>query len=269
MHTYIGVTGFTYAALVERVARRFLLNNPRRIHLMAGILVSARTLRGITNTWPRRYPERDRLQDAFMDPAKSSRGLVHQFIHYNTDAKKEDLLVELLAVSRLCRPGYLAGFQLNLCWPDAETLGEFKHLTKGQYEIILQLGKRAVCVAETPEALHRGSDEIVEELRRYQGVVNHILLDLSGGYGRLFEPTWMQGLVCAIDQADLGFGIGIAGGLSKETLYSIDPLLEEFPKISIDAEGRLMDDADGLSETKVIDYVDFALRQYNSLAPSI
>ena len=69
-------------------------------------------------------------------------------------------------------------------------------------------------------------------------MIDAILVDSSGGKGKPFDAVkGAEYLRAARKHPTLG--IGIAGGLGPETLHLLDPLVKEFPELSIDAEGRL------------------------------
>ena len=61
--------------------------------------------------------------------------------------------------------------------------------------------------------------------------------------------------LATIQAKELGVGLGVAGGLCAERLYLLDGLLDEFPNLSIDAEGRLRDANDQLDLSAAKDYV--------------
>lgn len=66
---------------------------------------------------------------------------------------------------------------------------------------------------------------------------------------RSFDTDKTREYLRALEDMDLDIGLGVAGGLSAETLHLVEPLIEEFPDLSIDAEGRLRDESDKLDLT--------------------
>ena len=80
---------------------------------------------------------------------------------------------------------------------------------------------------------------LVNRVRKYQGLVNYVLLDPSGGTGRLFNPEELKKFLGRLYEAQLDLSYGVAGGLSPTTLNLLESLVKEFPNLSIDAEGRL------------------------------
>lgn len=55
------------------------------------------------------------------------------------------------------------------------------------------------------------------------GLIDYVLLDLSGGKGKMLDPKKLKDYLAAIDK-ESGFhdmGVGVAGGLSWDTMYFI------------------------------------------------
>jgi len=58
-------------------------------------------------------------------------------------------------------------------------------------------------------------------------------------------------------------GLGVAGGLSPTTLDLVRPLTNEFPDLSIDAEGRLRTPEDHLDLAVSSEYLRKAFEMFN------
>jgi len=103
-------------------------------------------------------------------------------------------------------------------------------------------------------------DRYPKKLRKavnpYKGLVDYVLLDPSGGIGRQFDPEVERPYLEAL--VDMGIGLGVAGGLSPSTLHLLEPLVKDFPQLSIDAEGRLRNQDDQLDLTVVSSYLQKA-----------
>ena len=96
-----------------------------------------------------------------------------------------------------------------------------------------------------------------KRVKEYLGLVDYILLDPSGGRGESFHPEAMDWFLEDL-QKEVGnkIGLGVAGGLSAETLkQQIGPLVKKYPDLSIDAEGRLRDENDNLDLAKATLYI--------------
>lgn len=222
MSPYIGVTGFmTEAEVTAAVAAFDALPNPRQRVLMVGVLASSKTLRGEQNRWPNRYPRVGEIA-GLLSPHR----WVLNLIHYATDDKQTlgDQLEQLM----LLGGRNLDGFQLNMSWPDPHSLG----VVRGT-RVVLQLNPGSLAVHDNnPEA-------VASALDAYIPCITDVLLDASGGLGVPIDVETAATYVRAIGARHRELGIGVAGGLSHASLDRIQPLMDEFPRLSFDAEGRL------------------------------
>ncbi len=245
---YIGITGFTTREQVEAL----LGVMPRRPNrsLMVGVLVSQKTLRGELNKYPNRYPLIQDMPSVFTnDP------LVLNLIHYNTK-DQNTLTQELLDVTRLV--GHrLHGFQLNIPWPSRAALAEYLDIYLDK-TIVLQIGSSAF------ESVDHSPEKLAKKVLSYCGVINYVLLDPSGGQGIKFDPEVARMYLRAIREAGYTGGIGVAGGLEGKSLHLVEPLLHEFPDISIDAEGKLRDSHDNLDIASATSYLTQFLKLFNN-----
>ncbi|MDA0734900.1 MAG: hypothetical protein O2909_02920 [Chloroflexi bacterium] len=200
---------------------------------MIGVLVSSNTLRGEPNQWPNRYAKKCDIAGIFTDHPDT-----FNVIHYNTN-EPDSLLAQLLAVRHLAGPN-LHGFQLNMAWPSPGDLRLFSQRNPDQ-RLIIQLNQEAFQVVE---GLKVG---IISKLKlEYSGLVDHVLFDLSAGFGRPLDTAWARQQLQELQDADLGIGLGVAGGLSPTSLHLVEPLVKDFPQLSLDAEARLRDAEDNL-----------------------
>ena len=226
---YIGVTGFMSRWDVGEAIKELFSDGihssgqPDQLthDLMVGVLASSKTLAGQPSKWPNRYPRVDAISKLF-PPDRRTLNL----IHYATDNR--DMLGKQLAQLVQLGGPYLDGFQLNIAWPDPWQLRELR----GK-RLVLQLGKRAL--KEDCDSPGR----VGARLAQYHGLITDVLIDASGGLGLPLDPTNVLEYVRAIARFCPNLGIGVAGGLSADTLELLQPIVAEFPWISIDAEGRL------------------------------
>ena len=239
---YIGVTGFT--ALTEVAYVLDGIPSQAKRELMVGVLVSSKTLQGIPARHPKRYPPLEVVWRIFpTDPHCLN------LIHFSTKdpTTLEDQVDRVLkAVGPGCH-----GFQFNMCWPRPDTL---QRIRPRMGRLVLQVGGHAL------EWVRHAPHQLVAKLSEYQGIATDILLDPSGGTGRPFDQEEILEYLRAITHADLGFGIGVAGGLSSESLGSIATISKEFPTLSINAEGRLRSPDDDLDPLRARAYVQGAYR---------
>ena len=228
MRPYIGVTGFTDRNQVETALSEFLGADSVGEHmLMVGILVSHKTLRGETNKFPARYPAISTISDLLVSSSQ-----VLNLVHFNTHT--QNFCEELEIVAQHAGPN-LDGFQLNLCWPDPTEIYAYKNKHHPS-TIVLQIGGRAFAqIGLDPSKL----TDVLE--RNYGDLIDYILLDPSGGTGQQMNIHKTNEYLDEIYSKGLQnkFGIGIAGGLSSENISILQPLVDKYDNLSIDAEGRL------------------------------
>ncbi|MBU6370684.1 MAG: hypothetical protein KGH93_01430 [Patescibacteria group bacterium] len=252
MKPYIGITGFMLKREVDACLEVFPENE--KCLLMVGVLASWKTVRNIRNKYPNRYPDMHGISDIFPDSAHTL-----NLIHYNTD-DPETLDQQLTVLEHSWGGEHLHGFQLNIPWPDP---GSIEKYVKGHIErrgrlpsIVLQVGGYAfTMIGNSPKRL-------AEKIGEYDILVDTVLLDPSGGKGQLLDVDRMRGHLEALSAKNMQIGLGIAGGLSAETLDAVALLAKEFPRLSIDAEGRLRNKDDGLDLALAGAYVRKALRLF-------
>ncbi len=120
-----------------------------------------------------------------------------------------------------------------MVWPDSGHVASVVHTSHKQLEVILQVGKNAI------EQAKNDPQEVVERLRDYEGVAQHVLLDKSMGRGLGMDAVGLIPFARAIKEAFPDLGIVAAGGLGPESIGLVEPLYREFPDLSIDAQGKL------------------------------
>jgi hypothetical protein len=236
---YLAATGFTrpseLAALAARLRDRSPATwpvfapryAPRR--LVAGVLVSAKTLRGEPTT-NRRYPTRDGAR-RLVEQANAL-GFVAA-VHYNTRATDAELEAELRALVRAVPR--LRMLQLNVERPAVAPIRALRD-AHPDVEIVLQLN----AATRLP---HRSA---WAACAHYADVVDHVLLDVSRGEGR--DLNLAEVVRDVIDDQssfhDARVRLGVAGGLGPDARPILDALyarigVERFDALSFDAESRL------------------------------
>jgi len=245
---YIGITGFTSLNDALSVLGTIPVNVNRAV--MIGVLASLKTMHGVQNKWPNRYPTMDKIAGIF-----PNHPLALNLIHYNT--KDKDTLGDQLVAMTKFGGANMHGFQLNIAWPDLAVLGEYRKAYPTK-QIVLQVGEHAFEIAD-----HQ-PEQLATRVAEYDGVVEYVLLDPSGGYGKPFDQERARDYLLALKARNLKIGLGVAGGLSSTTLDLVRPLAKEFPDLSIDAEGRLRTREDQLDLGVASEYLHKALVMFNS-----
>jgi hypothetical protein len=168
-------------------------------------------------------------------------------IHFNI--KNREFLFDQMMRARVLVGEYCHGFQLNMAWPGTDILMQvLGHMPKSTI-IVLQVGARAFeMIDHSPKKL---ADKIESE---YGGLIHYVLLDASGGLGKPLDAEFLRPYLRALAARRLPIGLAVAGGLSADTLDLVLPLIDEFPTLSIDAEGKLRDENDDLNVDVAILY---------------
>ncbi len=251
MRPYIGITGFMSDVEVYTV-----LSNVPRVpmraarQIMVGVLASSKTLQRAVNKWPNRYPAMEWIKELFVDK-KNTLNLVHY-----TTKNEGNLVSELGQIIELAGPNF-DGFQLNMTWPNPGNLYLFREQFGSWPTIVLQIGHTAF------EKIDHNPVELAFQVKNgYSGLVDYVLLDPSGGTGKPLDPEEMLDYLRALASVDAGVGLGVAGGLSADTLYLVEPIVREFPNISIDAEGKLRTESDHLDIHEAIRYRTAASKMF-------
>ena len=250
----IGVTGFMTPQEARRAIEFFrrqmgvidIMDNVEYLidRIMIGVLARSKTLNGETNKYPRQFPPVDQIKEIFQDDP-----LALNLIHYSTDTP-ENLFYEL---GRLHDLGgeHCHGFQLNVIWPEIEPLTDYKERYPKTF-FVLQIGSTAIQIGENEPR------RVADMVKDYKGVIDAILIDLSGGLGKLFNPEIVRGYLQAIRDLDLGIKLGVAGGIGPEqdSHRGLLALQDEFSNLSFDAQGNLRDSGSGdLDLEKVKKYI--------------
>lgn len=217
---YIGVTGFMSKAEVFEALAVVPAESFR--WLMVGVLMSSKTLNGQQNKWPGRYPKKEAIANIFIDDPR-----VLNLIHYSTD-EPESLLSQLLLITRIVGQENFDGFQFNIAWPPISEIRDYRKAYPDKY-LLLQIGGRTMAEAKSPERF--------AELVEAYWMIDAVLIDPSGGKGVPLDAVACREYLCEANR--FGLDLGVAGGLGPDTLDLLDPLIEEFPGLSIDAEGRV------------------------------
>lgn len=231
MSQYIGVTGFTSPKQVQEVYNE---TNISRFKdgplLMIGVLASAKTLCG-TAVESKRYPRVGAIA-AIFNGTEKIRHNCFNLIHYNSRARGKELTSELLYIRELGGK-HCDGLQLNMSLPAAQVLEDYRK--KYPYDsTVLQVNHSVFELVENdPKKLAR----VVKEFYGW-GLCTHVLLDKSGGKGKMVDLEEMEPYLDALTQAGIN-ELGIAGGLSARNVGSLDWLFERYPHLSTDAEGTL------------------------------
>lgn len=242
---YIGITGFTNQNDVWQCLQRVPAAPQRQF--MVGVLLSSKTINGGTNKYPVRYPHYRDIKGVFLDDPRCL-----NMIHYVTD-DKSTLVKQLLDAAEIGGE-HCHGFQLNIVWPDIDMLCELKRELPN-HKIVIQCSGSAM-------RLFEGSDDTPRDLKQTvsayeeRGLIDYLLIDPSGGRGKSFDADKTISLLKPHN--NVGYALGVAGGLRAATINNLIPVLKEQPNLFWDAEGGLRNEEDGFILEAALEYLDLS-----------
>ena len=191
--------------------------------IMIGVLASLKTLQGLDNKFLLRYPRLLEISNIFQENENHL-----NLIHYSS---KELNLAQLFQIEEIAGNRF-NGFQLNTAWPDPSILNRFKVSCPGKI-ISLFIGEEALeKIDYSPEKL---SKKINNE---YAGLIDYVLLNPNGCTGKDFDPIVTRCYLEELNEYQNYFGLGVSGNFSSSTINLVEPIINDFPNISISAEGK-------------------------------
>ena len=285
MTQYIGVTGITRKDQILALQRMFD-PDPDAPKLMVGILASAKTVDGRRNKYPRQFPLATRIPELMthIDPARAF-GLVHYSPYQlsyvsigewlqNGEVLEGDCEFFLDATPR--EIAGFGGFQFNMPLPSRSRLRRIQRrfaYASRAYRSVLQFWPQQIAklaeLIDADERDHLDPANPADVLRWHYEVTEDdprlpfsaLLLDASGGFGKPMDVSSVLAMLRSLlDDAVLSESLqyAVAGGLCAETVPQLAPIVELYPKLSIDAQGRLRDGDDRLNLDATKRYIDAA-----------
>jgi len=235
---YVGITGVTTRSQSEAISKYVeALGWPLTTQVMIGVLASYKSLCGhLAN--PKQYPAVEQIGSVLIN----DRGLLN-LVHYNSRA--DGLAAQLTEV--LSDAIWADGVQLNIPWPRPEVLRRFRSRT--YMTVVQQISTRAYRMAGGT------TERLVRSLGAYEGLIEYVLIDPSGGTGHSFDAEYAKSVLKALVDSQLEFKWGIAGGLGTDNIERLRPLLDIYPDISWDAQARLRTADDRLDPGKWESYL--------------
>lgn len=229
INPYIGITDFTSFEQVTKMLEVFRKHKPAESQrvLHVGVMMSFKTLHGIDTKWSKAFPPKDTVADIF----RSNDDDVYYCLHY-ADYDYDTGFTDLARGLEYAGP-FVHAVQLDMPWPDPGIIASGVHASRKQIEVILQVGKRSIEEANNDPA------EVVRRLEDYEGIIHRVLLDKSMGRGLGMDAVSLIPFARAIRNRFPNLGLVAAGGLGPDSMNLVEPLVKEFPDLSIDAQGKL------------------------------
>jgi hypothetical protein len=223
---YIGITDFTTISEVDRMCSVFATHsgNQKKRRLHVGVMMSYKTLNNLPTKWTDAFPKKETITSIF------AREDTFNCLHY---ADYDAIAVEQNLTQAIAWGGDgMTALQLDMVWPDPNSVERALNTADCHIDLVLQVGANAL------RAVDDNPREMVLRLRSYYHL-DYILLDKSMGRGLGMDAVGLLPYARAIRDNFPNVGIVVAGGLGPTSMHLVEPLLEEFPDISIDAQGRL------------------------------
>ena len=249
---YCGITGFMNRGEVNTIAKAALFaGGTETRRLMVGVLVSYKQVLNDEMHRPTRYPALDDMHHIF--GGNSPR--VINLVHYNT-SEQSTLCSQLLRIIEYSH-GLVHGFQLNMLWPDRPQLVKFKTVCPAT-KIVLQVNSRCM------KSIEHNPIGLWHKVCEYGDLVDYVLLDLSGGRGKILDANHLLPFVEKLQDKAPRLGIVVAGGLHGGNLHILKPILDICPTVSIDAEGCLRNSRhDDMNIVKAEEYIEEARKIFS------
>lgn len=237
---YIGITGFTERGAVERL----FASVPELLHrrLKIGVLVSAKTLCGIPNRWPTRFPNIRDVADIFTEDYRA-----FNVIHYISENRC--LLFDELRYLISQGGSLLHGVQLHVTRPYAREVIKFSEYYSN-IALSLQIGNdmRRYC-GKSARTLARSIQN------EYGDHFDYVLFDGAEDNGGIMSAGELSDYVSECADVLPHTGIGVWGGLASRLLERVSGMDSRCARISIDMDRGLRDTRDSIDTDLAREYV--------------
>ncbi|MBU0625337.1 hypothetical protein KKF05_03270 [Patescibacteria group bacterium] len=231
---YIGICDFLSGSQALAMARLLSAeSHPLSLRqLMVGVMISRKTLNGIESKWTAVWPPKEQLAGIFVQHHR-----VFNTLHY-ADDEGVDVLLNLMRATHFGGPN-LNAVQLDMIWPDPDSLFIFGD-ARPDLKVILQINSRAFA------AVNDDPIKLRQRLETYSGALDYVLLDKSMRRGLGLDAVGLLPYLRELHDRLPDLGLTVAGGLGPNTLDLIEPIVKEFPGVSIDAQGQLRSSGNAL-----------------------
>jgi hypothetical protein len=212
-----------YATLFDAFCRDTKALDPWK--LMIGVMMSYKTLNELPSSWTPVWPKKEKVSDIFINHPRA-----YNTIHY-ADYDGPTTVEDLCRVREYGGPN-LHAIQLDMIWPSPTMVKQFRERFP-EIEIVLQVNQIAFNQKMNTPPL------VVSQLAEYGDSINYVLFDRSHGHGLPVNAEMMRPFLRETQDWLPSLNLAVAGGLGPFSTHLIEPLLPEFPHLSIDAQGRL------------------------------
>ncbi len=228
---YIGITDFTSSKQVAHMLAVFRRHRPFKSHRMlhVGVMMSYKTLNGLATKWTDSFPPKETIAGIFS--CNEGADDLYYCLHY-ADYDRCTTMHDLARAISYAGPQVTA-VQLDMPWPDPYVIAGGISASHVHKEVILQVGQRSI------EEANDDPQEVVRRVSEYEGLIHRVLLDKSMGRGLGMDAAALLPYARAIKSRFPNLGLVAAGGLGPTSTHLVEPLVREYPDLSIDAQGKL------------------------------
>ena len=219
---YIGITDFTNTAETREVLSAKPMNTPRKLHV--GVMTSYKFLHGQNTKWRDIWlkPYENRL--LFQEHPRT-----YNVIHYADYDPNPPTTYADLVLAVASGGNQIQAIQLDMVWPDINILQRFSEVLP-YVDIILQVS--SVAINKDPHW--------ATTLKKYEHLVSYVLIDAGMGKGIDLEVTQVfEQIERVLETVKYDSRIAVAGGLGPYTYQKLQPLFEQYPNLSCDAQSKL------------------------------
>lgn len=261
---YIGISGIAHAEEYKAImdyARQLDIASTGRF-VMVGAQATTRTQihnqpePGYGQDW---YPIGDALAKvAVLDTS----GLTKPFIHVLFENELDEFERGMEIIMARTKP-FIRGIQLNGAhWMDLDYAPALTRFKQQYPETAIILQARSFIMEQA------SPNEVTAKLRTLP--VDYVLFDASHGQGKAMNAHSLQQYIDAVYQGQLTLGVAAAGGLEASNIDTLlGPLLNMYPDLSFDAEGRLRNSRNSSTSRLSLDLVEKYLKSSKGILASL
>jgi hypothetical protein len=240
MQPYIGIVGVTNpseAVIAASIIEEYLPRQHSHIGQI-GVQVNDKSLGCEVTPINRRLPKVTHIPEMF-DCASRIHDRVFNVIHFTT--KKPDTLFEsvrkLMSIGNMYTDRLCQGIQFN---------GGFDRVKKAELEKISDAYPDLKIIMQIPESDISSFrfEAIAHELGELEEYLDYVLIDPSGGLGKVMDVSRSVSLAKKIKAATIDLSLGFTGGFRGDNAQPIIFEIQELFGVrlfSVDAEGALRD----------------------------
>ncbi len=231
---YIGICDVASSDQIRYLLQYFLEDSSHC--LMAGVMMSRKTLYGLPTKWADIFPKKETIKDIFSFSDPRLMNTIHYADYEVGDERDRSLRLTLECVEENYGGPHLDAIQLDMIWPSTRELIRFRHSSPTQ--VVLQVGEKAMAMC--------GDDpiKVCERLNDYGKTIDYVLFDKSMGKGKGMDASLLATYVGALASDCPHLLPAVAGGIGPSSMHLVEPLMRAYPSISMDMQSKVRKSGD-------------------------